>query len=1809
MADFVPGVGTAVVGDVTEKLVYPFFKLIWIQITRVLKWKSNVKNLKRKAEKLTEEIERVLQFTEAANRRGEEVALNVKNWLTRAEKYKREIEELRGDEDKAKKKCFAGLCPNPKVRYQIGKKVDKYMEAVVPLLEGASGFKFPDSYFPPPEEISTAPVKGFVQFDSRIPILNRVMEALRSASVDKIGIHGMPGVGKTMLAKKVGGQAREEQLFDVIVMASVKKNPDLKKIQGEIAEQLGLQLHGETEFGRANQLKVYLKKKKKILVILDDIWAELDLDDLGIPFENKKNEASSTVEEQMQCKILFTSRYLDVLSCNMGIKVNIPVDTLQDGEAWTLLKKIVSDEVENSEFLENSELLLTAREIAEKCAGLPLAVEAVAKALKGKGAHVWTDALRQLKRPSQESFTGIPAHVYSAIELSYNHLEEKELQLTFLLCCLLGHNSSIEDLLSYGIGLELFPNVKTTGEARNRVLTLVSNLKSSSLLLDGRHNGWFDMHDIVHDVAISIALRSRHFLSIAEDHIPKEWSDGEALKDFKWISLQNANRSELPDELECVSEDMAIIGKLTSLEVLSLSKSDIVEVPAEIGQLTQLKILDLNDCTKLKMIQPHVLASLSKLEELYLRNSFDQWDVGEGGNQRNASLAELKDLHNLAALDVHVCDVQQIPKDLFFDKLKRYKIFIGEVGNHWDSSFDSSKILKLELNTSNSYGHSIDMLLKKAEELHLDVLIGFKNVVCELEAAGFQELKYLYVKDAPEVQHIVNLAGCVFPLLEGLFLQNLNNLVKICHGRFRGTSFSRLSIITVKYCDQLKTLFPFSVARELHKLKEIRVMKCSNMTEIVDEELQGVMEIAEASETFKLGQLRSLQLQYLPKFIRLRHGNEEKNYSSSNSAPLFDEKLEELQLSCINIKSIWGSQLSIASSCIQILTKLIIEGCDHLEHLLSSSMAKSLVNLRCLEIKKCKEIIGPENAEDMEDMISFPTLEILKIEHLEKHTGIEGFHIQSCEHDMTGGLEPLFNEKVSFPSLEILWVKGLELRIIWHHQLSANSFGKLKSLSIWDCHKLSTVFPSDILKRLCTSLEELDICRCCAVEEIFELGELKVDELYGVTDTQLRHVRLCQLPRLKHVCTGDPRGMLTFQKLQSLKAHNCPNLKNLFQTSVAMELQQLEMLELIRCGIEEVVAFGEGDEAVPTFVFPRLSSLNLWVLPRLKCFYPGKYVTEWPMLKNFRGYHLEGVTETNVETLGAFPVQLPLFTVERVIPRLEKLSLTSDDIAMISTGQFPEYLFSNVKVLRVPCYHSESTVFPFFFIERFFKLEKLFIGCSYFKELFPPTASIDCQEKNARWHLRIRKLKLDKLPNLKYIWSQGSASDLLVQNVESLKGLGCDNLINLSESKPSFRKLTTLLVERCQGLRNLFSFATAQSLVQLQSITVENCYFLTEIVGGEGDGLDLEDVIVFSKLKVLKLKCLTRLASFCSANFTPEFPLLEEVMVAQCANFETFCHGVVRTPRLQRIRLTQEDVVGRPVVELNSTINQLYKEKVGFSGLQYLKLTDFPQLVEIWNKNPQEILDFKQLCVLEICNCSDLKYLLTPSMASSLVSLIEMKVKSCEMMEQIIIEEEATEVEIIFPLLRTINLESCPNLTSFCVGNYKLECPSLSEMNLLDCPHMLTLASTFSTVQVKEAAGGESAERIGKEVIDIPIAPFFSDQVEFSSFLALMLSSMNMQQIFQKQLLTMSSVVHSIKDLLLKGCGNLKYLFTSSMIKSLVQLQSLEICDCVMMKEVIVNEGLAGEESLLLAKLDTLTLEGLPKLTRFCSGITLSFPF
>ncbi|GKV48348.1 hypothetical protein SLEP1_g55170 [Rubroshorea leprosula] len=1184
-------------------------------IILVFKMKSNVDNLKEQVAKLKEEIGHVAQETQAAEGRVEGPVKKLETWLDEARKFIEAANTIEDDEEKAKKKCFFGMCLNPLSRYKLSKRAEEDSQKIAKHVQKVPGFNLRTSYPVIPQRVVAAPVKDFQEFESRTGELDEIMKALQSPNINIIGLHGMPGVGKTMLLKEVKRKAEQEKLFNAVVMVSVaKKNPDYRIIQDGLAFGLGVELSfgiGDPSVADprvADRLRAKILKERKVLVILDDIWDKLDLKALGIPFEdqqkiNVETGSSSTKDQQMECKILLSSRDLNVLSIEMGTQKEIVINQLGDQEAWQMFKKIVGDRAESSE------LQPTGFGIATECKGLPLAIATLAKALKNKTLPEWKSALQRMKSPSPSNFEGIHAKVYTAIEVSYNHLGSEELKRTFLLSSLLGHNSFIQDLLKYGVGLGWFSQASTIEGARNDLLTLISDLKASSLLLDGSDGGRVVVHDVIRAVALSIADRDCHALLLAGDRLLNECSDEKALNDLKWIRLEYPNMNELPDVLESpqltlfylynkypsleipanffngtqrlrvldltrmqisslpssisllrnlrtlcldggVLGDISIIGELKNLEVLSLLRSDIKMLPREIGQLTRLKLLDLSGCSKLKVIQPRVLASMSRLEELYLENSFNRWEHDEHESQRNASLAELKQLKKLTALEIRIPDVKMIPEDLSFEKLERYKILIGDAWNKWDSSAESSRILKLRLRASISSDSSLKQLLKMSEELHLEELKGVKHILYGLASEGFQKLKYLHIRNASDIQGIImDSAGLcnAFPTL--------------------------LKVINVECCNQLKMLFSFSTARQLFQLQEIGVTDCRNMVNIVDEEgKEDFGDIVEATDQMvKLAHLLSLRLQNLPKFISFCHEYD----TSSSHVPLFSEKfvfpcLKKLQLSWIKITTIWHT--SATSYCTQNLTELIIEGCDNLEHLFLSSMARGLVKLRHLKINQCKnmrEIIVTENVEEKE--ISFPELDFLHIENLQNLVGIysgnclmafpslkqltikkcpklKEFTVKSMSTEIATDIKPLFNEQIKFTRLEFLSM-SLNIQQIWHNRApEMPSFvQKLKELTVDGCDNLRYLLTCSTVKSF-EHLELLTIRNCKMMEGVIVAEGLAEEERRSkMLFPNLQALVLEGLSKLTRFC---PENCIEFPNLTRLKIGGCPVLKTFTSSPV-----------------------------------------------------------------------------------------------------------------------------------------------------------------------------------------------------------------------------------------------------------------------------------------------------------------------------------------------------------------------------------------------------------------------------------------------------------------------------------------------------------------------------------------------------------------------------------------------------------------------------------------------------------------------------------
>ncbi|KAI9186093.1 hypothetical protein LWI28_013699 [Acer negundo] len=898
----------SVAGKVAEYLVAP----VGHQFSYLCNYRNNVDNLKKEFEKLRNEKERVQQLVNDVERNGEEIFQIVQKWLISVNVIIDEVGLFVGEEEKAERQCLGVLCPDLKIRYQLSKKARKEMMVVTRLL--AEGKFDQVSYRIVPENMWLMSNKFYEAFESRMLTLNDILNALSNPNVNMIGVYGTGGVGKTTLVKEAARQAQRRKLFDEVVFAVVSQTPDVKKIQGEIADGLGLAFFEESESGRARRLCARLKKDNKILIILDDIWSILDLEIIGVPCG----------DDNKGCKVLLISRSLDVLSNGMDSQTNYLVGILQEKEAWSLFKKMAGNCVEDRD------VQPVAIQVVEECAGLPIAVVTVARALKNKNLYEWKNALRGLRRPSSRNFTGSQAVAYSTIELSYNHLETEELKSIFLLCSLLGYtyNGSIRDLLKYGMGLGLFKGINSMEEAQDRVYALIDKLKASCLLLDSYTSEMFSMHDVVRDVAISIASRDQCVFAMINDEVPREWLDKNTQKKCTAISLHNNDIYELPEGLKCpelklfylktkdpflkipdsffvgmeelkvldlttmhllslpsslhllanlqtlclaqsVLGDIAIIGELKKLEILCFNSSYIEQLPVELGQLTRLRLLDLTDCSKLKVIPPNVLSNLSRLEELYMGNSFVQWEVeGLNDERRNASLDELKHLPHLTTLEMHIPSAKILPKRLFSKKLARYRISIGD-GWDWSGKYETSRTLKLNLDTNNSQVEAIIMQFKGVEDLFLDNLKDVKNVIYELNREGSSQLKHLHIQNNSYflcIFDFIDWDSCnKLSLLESLFVHNLINLEKICHCQLTTNSFCRLRTVKVGNCDKLKNIFSFSIARGLPELQVTEVIECKNMEEIFPIGSEDDINNNEVNDKIVFGKLRTLILRSLPR--------------------------------------------------------------------------------------------------------------------------------------------------------------------------------------------------------------------------------------------------------------------------------------------------------------------------------------------------------------------------------------------------------------------------------------------------------------------------------------------------------------------------------------------------------------------------------------------------------------------------------------------------------------------------------------------------------------------------------------------------------------------------------------------------------------------------------------------------------------------------------------------------------------------------------------------------------------------------------
>ncbi|KAL7212146.1 hypothetical protein ACSBR2_014920 [Camellia fascicularis] len=813
------------------------------------------------------------------------------------------------------------------------------------------------------------PSEQLVPYASRDLAMTNVMEALSDDNINFIGIHGIGGVGKTTLVTEIGKKAKSDKLFDDAVMTVVSQNPDIKKIQGQIASWLGFnELNNkENEIERATMLCAKLKDVKKILVILDDVWAKLNLADVGIPFGNA----------HPGCKIIITTRREQVCRAmgNEWEKTKIVwLDVLPEQHSWDLFRKNVGDVVASSALND------VAREVCKECGGLPIAVVTVAKAMKGKSnLEEWKNAAQELKKSVPTNIEGVDEQVYKSLRLSYDYLQDEEAKDCFLLCSLFpeDHDILVEDLVRYGMGLKLFKNVDTVQEARSRAKLVINNLIASCLLLASYKQGCIKMHDVVRDVAIFIGSK-KYFVRAGRNL--KDWPNMDSLDQYIGISLIRNQISNLPEVLECpklqilllqynknesscsheffsrmnalsvldLSQqldydfdnpirspdafnnqtclrtlvldgirfgDTKFLGQLKTLEVLSLRCAFFSEAPNAIRELTNLRLLDMTESHHEFLIPAAMVSPLSHLEELYLFGSSYSRRIGgpdlsaecpEDPDPAVEVAAALRSWPRLKVLTISIPDIAYIPKDFVFPELESFIIFIGESSSKNRVANYSPNYLEVR----NLVGRFVDwskwlkMVLKRATHL--------KIVDCsELEyLINTEEWGILSQAQTRDLQLLFN--------LEELVLGNLDSFKGICAASALTTSslvyFPKLRSLGVFSCPSLSTvLLPFNLLQRLQHLEYLWVGDCKKLEQVIDFGSEG--------EGMKL--LSSLRYLTLSKLPRLKHIL---NCSSR----------QHLQL--CNLRSV------------------SVRSCGKLKYVFQPSIAQALHQLEVLWLCNCKEM-------------------------------------------------------------------------------------------------------------------------------------------------------------------------------------------------------------------------------------------------------------------------------------------------------------------------------------------------------------------------------------------------------------------------------------------------------------------------------------------------------------------------------------------------------------------------------------------------------------------------------------------------------------------------------------------------------------------------------------------------------------------------------------------------------------------------------------------------------------------------------------
>ncbi|KAM2419856.1 hypothetical protein EV1_026117 [Malus domestica] len=816
-------------------------------------------------------------------------------------------------------------------------------------------------------------------------------------------IVGMGGLGKTTLAKSIFNDDAIGRHFQEKLWVCVSNTFEVNLILDGMLELLDPKNAGlKRREALLNNLKERLTGKRYIL-ILDDVWNEDE--DLWSNFKSclsGLNSAPGSIA-------LVTTRSARVASitetmprCDLGF---LPVE-----DCWSILKsKALSN---GNVFPLDSDQERIGKDIAKKCAGLPLVAKVLGSVMRSKySTREWLSILQSKiwELPNEEE------KIMSVLKLSFDNLKSSFLKQCFAHCSMFRKDFKIErdNLVQLWMAqgyLHSSPNMSMEDIGNAYFNILLQN----SLFQDAMEDEYgviteCKMHDLVHDLAEEV-FKSESLMGDSD-----QMDDALEIQHVARISSTTLER--IPQgsvgRLRSLFVDWEvpsnIFQRFRALRTLNLSEAAIEDLPSSIGKLKHLRYLNISN-TGIKKL-PKSIGKLYNLQTLRMSKTFFHVTF----------LREMEEMENLINLrHVYFDEDQEVPFGMTrLTHLQTLPSFILDRARH----------------------HRLDEL-GGLNELKGQLVIGALEHVRDKEEAmksnlvGKANLRKLKLKWGRD--HSANLGE---DILEGL--QPHHNLKSLTIENFMGTKFAswmtsdllpiNLTEIILYMCEECEAVPPLG---HWPNLQSVLIDHCTNLKSLPISQSQSI-------EKLKLRdcpKLRCTSIHSLPSLLELvivrctyLEGSE--NPQSTTSTTLQQQQQQEdLSLNgCTSLRELrieecngFTSILSGLHSCTSLRT-LWISRCPNLRTL-SGPGLQTPTSLEIISIRKC------------------PNLEA--IPSLDNLTSLTELTISTCD-----GLTSIPSGLASCTSLTHLSVDGCHNLIsLADHNLSG--LQSLSSLYVYNCGKL-----------------------------------------------------------------------------------------------------------------------------------------------------------------------------------------------------------------------------------------------------------------------------------------------------------------------------------------------------------------------------------------------------------------------------------------------------------------------------------------------------------------------------------------------------------------------------------------------------------------------------------------------------------------------------------------------------------------------------------------------------------------------------------